>query len=196
MTCATPRASERAASNRMNSCARSALCAAAAAPQMKLEGIQYESSLFLLLSFFLFLQTVAHRDVRLRPPRRGALARARGHCLKDEPGGKKAKVPLDSAFQKRREDVFGPPESGAGAGGGENIPRACRYILKRAETFVSESSMRWTTNGRTDGLRMDRWTCGATEREREREYEDKTGRETGSLHFCCTASRYAAADKK
>ena len=90
-----------------------ALCAAAAAPQMKLEGIQYESSLFLLLSFFLFLQTVAHRDVRLRPPRRGALARARGHCLKDEPGGKKAKVPLDSAFQKRREDVFGPPESGA-----------------------------------------------------------------------------------
>ena len=40
MTCATPRANERAASNRMNSCRPRP-----ASPQMKLEGIQYESSL-------------------------------------------------------------------------------------------------------------------------------------------------------
>ena len=103
----------------------------------------------LSLSFFLFLQTVAHRDVH------GGEGRREGGrpCLKDEPGGKKAKVPLDSAFQRRRR--LRPSRGGA------NIPPACRYILKRAETFVSEGSMRARRRTRTDDEQTYRWTCGA-----------------------------------
>ena len=70
----------------MNSCA-------VAAPQMKLE---YNMS---LLSFSF---SHSFSSFKLSPTGTSgrSVRRARGQCLKDEPGGKKAKVPLDSAFQK------------------------------------------------------------------------------------------------
>ena len=146
MTCATPRANERererAASNRMNSCRPRP-----ASPQMKLEGIQYESSLSPSFSSFKLSPTGTSTEAREGGREAGE------PCLKDEPGGKKAKVPLDSAFQRRRR--LRPSRGGA------NIPPACRYILKRAETFVSEGSMRARRRTRTDDEQTYRWTCGA-----------------------------------
>ena len=63
MTCATPRANERAreraASNRMNSCRPRP-----ASPQMKLEGIQYESSLSPSFSSFKLSPTGTSASVR------------------------------------------------------------------------------------------------------------------------------------
>ena len=142
---------------------------------MKLEGIQYESSLFLALSFFLFLQTVAHRDVRA-PAARPPSSRHHG-TTERRARGQKGKSSSRFGISEEKTSSLARPSDGEG--GGENIPRACRYILKRAETFVSESE---TSGRRTADGSMDLWG----------QMED----ETGSLHFCCTAKRYAAADKK